>query len=249
MLWYEYLLITTVGFVAAFLNTIGGGGSLFTVPILTFLGMPITAANATARVAILAQNLSAVGGFASKRVVLPLGYSLWLCAVSLVGGFIGSTLAVHVTDDLFKQLFVGVMLFSTALVIIDPFRSNSKPERMGPWHRVAGIALFFFIGIYGGFVQAGIGFLVIGTLSLINNLPLVKINYIKVFVAIVYTGVSVAVFAWEGKIVWSTGLVLAIGHGLGGWYASRWSVTASERWIKRIMVVSLILMAIKLWFF
>ena len=98
-------------------------------------------------------------------------------------------------------------------------------------------------------MQAGIGFLVIGTLSLINNLPLVKINYIKVFVAIVYTGVSVAVFAWEGKIVWFTGLVLAIGHGLGGWYASRWSVTASERWIKRIMVVSLILMAIKLWFF
>lgn len=222
---------------------------MFTVPILTFLGMPITAANATARVAILAQNLSAVGGFASKRVALPLGYSIWLCAVSLVGGFIGSQLAAQVTDTLFKQLFVGVMLFSTALVIIDPFRSNNQPERLGPWHRVAGIMLFFFIGIYGGFVQAGIGFLVIGTLSLINNFPLVKINYIKVFVAIVYTGVSVAVFAWEGKIVWFTGFVLAIGHGLGGWYASRWSVTASERWIKRIMVSSLVLMAVKLWFF
>jgi uncharacterized membrane protein YfcA len=249
MEWYEYPFIIGIGFLAAFLNTVGGGGSLFTVPILTFLGMPITTANATARVAILAQNVSAVSGFASKKVELPLRYSLWLCGVSLIGGFIGSRVAAHVSDELFRQLFVGVMLFSTALVIINPFRSNSRPERMQGWQQAVGVFLFFFIGIYGGFVQAGIGFLVIGALSLVHNFPLIKINYIKVFVAIVYTGVSVAVFAWEGKIDWFTGMILAIGHGLGGWYASRWSVTASEVWIKRIMIGSVLLMAVKLWFF
>jgi uncharacterized membrane protein YfcA len=83
----------------------------------------------------------------------------------------------------------------------------------------------------------------------VNNIGLVKTNYIKVFVAIVYTGVSVAVFAWEGKIIWQTGFVLAIGHGLGGWYASRWSVDKGEVWIKRVMIVSVIGMAVKLWFF
>lgn len=249
MAWYEYILISTVGFGAAFLNTIGGGGSLFTVPILTFLGVPITAANATARVAILAQNVTAVGGFASKKVQLPLHYSLWLCGVSLVGGFIGSKLAAHVSDTLFRQLFVVVMIFSACLVVANPFRTNTQPERMRGWHQALGIFFFFFIGIYGGFVQAGIGFLVIGVLSLLHNLPLVKINFIKVFVAIVYTGVSVAVFAWEGKIQWMIGLVLAVGHGLGGWYASRWSVTASERWIKYILLISVLLMAVKLWLF
>ena len=74
-------------------------------------------------------------------------------------------------------------------------------------------------------------------------------NYVKVFAAIVYTGVSVIVFALEGKIIWKTGLVLAIGHALGGWIASRWSVSAGEVWIKRVMIISIIGMAIKLWFF
>jgi uncharacterized membrane protein YfcA len=77
---------------------------------------------------------------------------------------------------------------------------------------------------------------------------LVKVNYLKVFVAILYTTISVIVFAYEGKIVWATGLVLAIGHALGGWYASRWSVKAGEVWIKRIMIISVVAMAIRLWF-
>jgi uncharacterized membrane protein YfcA len=248
MAWYEYLLITVVGFCAAFLNTVGGGGSLFTVPILTFLGMPITLANATSRVAILSQNIFAVFGFASKKVELPVKYSFWLCLTSLVGGFIGSMLASSVNDKIFSRLFVVVMMISLVLVIFDPFKSKNQEENLSPQRQAIGAFIFFFIGIYGGFVQAGIGFLVIGTLSVVNNMNLVKVNYLKVFVAILYTTISVVVFAYEKKIVWPTGLVLAIGHALGGWYASRWSVKAGEVWIKRIMVISVIAMAVRLWF-
>lgn len=248
MEWYNYVLIIVVGFCAAFLNTVGGGGSLFTVPILTFLGMPITLANATSRVAILSQNIFAVFGFASKKVELPKKYSFWLCLTSLVGGFIGSTLASSIDDKIFSRLFVVVMLISLVLVIFDPFRTKNKEENLSPGRQAIGAVIFFFIGIYGGFVQAGIGFLVIGTLSVVNNMNLVKINYLKVFVAILYTAVSVLVFAFEGKIVWTTGFILAIGHALGGWYASRWSVKAGEVWIKRIMIASVLAMAIKLWF-
>jgi len=246
---YQIPLIILLGFGSAFLNTVGGGGSLFTVPILTFMGVPITMANATARVAIFAQNLTAVGGFRSKKVELPLRYSLYLGLVSLVGGFIGSMLASTIDDKIFGRIFVVVMLVSIALVIFNPFRSTLHGENMSRKRQTIGIICFFFVGLYGGFVQAGIGFLVIGILSLVNNFNLVKINYIKVFVAIVYTGVSVAVFAWEGKIIWQTSLILAIGHALGGWYASRWSVDKGEVWIKRVMIVSVLGMAIKLWFF
>jgi uncharacterized membrane protein YfcA len=249
MEWYEYLLITVVGFAAAFLNTVGGGGSLFTVPILTFLGIPITFANATSRIAILAQNIFAVGGFASKKVDLPLKYSLWLGSTALVGGLIGARMASTIDDELFSKIFVVVMLISIALVVFDPFKTKSDKPRLGVKHQVMGAFLFFFIGIYGGFVQAGIGFLVIAVLGIVNHLDLVRTNYIKVFVAIVYTSVSVIVFALEDKIIWSTGLVLAVGHALGGWYASRWSVKAGEVWIKRVMVASVLAMAIKLWFF
>lgn len=246
--WYEYLLIIGVGFLAAFLNTVGGGGSLFSVPILTFMGLPITMANATSRVAILFQNFFAVGGFKSKGVVLPWPYSLYLGLSSLGGGLIGSLLASKVPDAVFSKIFVGVMILSVILIVYDPFKSKGE-EKLTFKSQLVGAICFFFIGIYGGFIQAGIGFLVIAVLSIVNNLSLVKSNYVKVFAAIVYTGVSVVVFALEGKIVWTTGLILAIGHAMGGWYASRWSVKAGEIWIKRVMIVSIIAMAIKLWFF
>lgn len=244
----ESLLIIVVGFGAAFLNTVGGGGSLFSVPILTFMGLPITMANATSRVALLFQNIFAVGGFRSKGVELPWPYSLYLGIASLGGGLIGALLASQVADEVFKKIFVFVMIGAVILIVYDPFKSSGK-EKLTPTRQWIGAICFFFLGIYGGFVQAGIGFLVIGVLSLVNNLSLVKSNYVKVFAAIVYTAVSVGVFAYEGKIVWLTGFILAIGHALGGWYASRWSVDKGEIWIKRVMVVSVIGMAIKLWFF
>ena len=248
MAWYEYPLIILVGFLAAFLNTVGGGGSLFSVPILTFMGLPITMANATSRVAILFQNIFAVGGFKSKGVELPWPYSLYLGLASLGGGLIGSLLASKVADEVFNKIFVGVMIFSVFLILYDPFKSKGE-EKLDARSQWIGVFFFLFIGVYGGFVQAGIGFLVIAVLSLVNNLSLVKSNYVKVFAAIVYTGVSVAVFAYQGKIVWKIGLILAIGHALGGWFASRWSVKAGDVWIKRVMIVSVIAMAIKLWFF
>lgn len=244
----ESLLIVVVGFGAAFLNTVGGGGSLFSVPILTFMGLPITMANATSRVALLFQNIFAVGGFRSKGVELPWPYSLYLGIASLGGGLIGALLASQVADEVFKKIFVGVMIGAVLLIVYDPFKSSGG-EKLTPTRQWIGAICFFFLGIYGGFVQAGIGFLVIGVLSLVNNLSLVKSNYVKVFAAIVYTAVSVGVFAYEGKIVWQTGFILAIGHALGGWYASRWSVDKGEVWIKRVMIVSVIGMAIKLWFF
>lgn len=248
MEFYYIPLIILTGFAAAFLNTVGGGGSLFSVPILTFLGLPITTANATSRVALLFQNAFAVGGFKSKGVELPWPYSLYLGLSSLVGGLLGSFLASQIADEVFNKIFVGVMILSVVLIIYDPFKANGE-EKLTAKHQWIGSIFFFFIGIYGGFVQAGIGFLVIAVLSLVNNLSLVKSNYVKVFSAIIYTGVSVAVFAWQGKIIWQTGLILAIGHALGGWYASRWSVKAGEVWIKRIMIISILGMAVKLWFF
>lgn len=245
---YEIPLIIITGFGAAFLNTVGGGGSLFSVPILTFLGLPITNANATSRVALLFQNIFAVGGFRSKGIELPWPYSLYLGISSLFGGIIGAMLASTIKDEVFNKIFVGVMILSVFLILYDPIKSKGV-EKLSTKSQVIGTILFFFIGIYGGFVQAGIGFLVIAVLSIVNNLSLVKSNYVKVFAAIVYTGVSVIVFAMEGKIIWLTGFILAIGHALGGWYASRWSVDKGEVWIKRVMIVSILAMAVKLWFF
>jgi uncharacterized membrane protein YfcA len=246
----KQVFIIVIGFIAGFLNTVGGGGSLISLPILIFLGLPGSVANATNRVAILAQNIFAVGGFNSKGIKLPLPYSLYLAVGSLAGGFIGAMLAVEIHDSLFNRILAIVMIMVVVSIIIEPKkRKQHATERLETKHQIAGVLVFFLLGIYGGFIQAGIGFLVILTLTNINHFGLIKTNYIKVFAAIIYTLVSIIVFALENKIVWITGLTLAIGQGFGGWYASRWSVDKGEVWIKRVMVVTVIGLAIKLWFF
>lgn len=246
----EYALYIVVGVFTGFLNTVAGGGSLISMPILIFMGLPGTVANGTNRVAILAQNIFAVGGFHSKGVKLPFPYTYFLSVVSLLGGIIGAWLAADIPDRLFNRILAIVMI---AVVLSIVFKSSSNKhgneEKLDTKSQVIGTILFFFLGIYGGFLQAGIGFLVIALLTHINNFNLVKINFIKVFAALLYTGAAVLIFALEDKIVWSIGLALAIGQGFGGWYASRWSVDKGEKWIKRILVVAVVAMAVKLWFF
>ena len=244
----EIPFIILTGFVGAFLNTVGGGGSLFTVPILTFFGLPITSANATNRVALLVQNFFAVGGFRSKKVVLPWPYSLYLGISTLGGGVLGSLMASRVDDEIFGRIFAIVMIVSVFFIVFNPKKSHGE-EKLSFKRQLIGTICFFFLGIYGGFVQAGIGFLVLAVLNVVNNLNLVTSNYVKVFSAIVYTAASVVVFAIEDKIDWATGGILAIGMAWGGWFASRWSVDKGEVWIKRVMIVSIIALAIKLWFF
>jgi hypothetical protein len=246
----QYAFIILIGFVAGFINTVAGGGSLISLPILIFMGLPGSVANATSRVAIMAQNVFAVGGFYSKGISLPLPYSLILAAGSLIGGLIGATLAVDIPDALFNRILAVIMvLVVISMVVKKPSVTSDGAERLSAKYQVLGFISFLLLGIYGGFIQAGIGFLVIAALSHINHMNLVKINYIKVFAAVVYTGVSLVIFTLENKIVWSTGLILAIGQGFGGWYASRWSVEKGDLWIKRVMILAVIGLALKLWFF
>lgn len=248
--WIEYPIYIVVGIFTGFLNTVAGGGSLISMPILIFMGLPGTVANGTNRVAILFQNFSAVGGFHSKGIKLPFPYTYYLSAVSLVGGLMGAYLATDISDLVFNRILAGVMVaVGLSIVLSRSSKNNNGDERLSTSNQVLGTVLFFFLGIYGGFLQAGIGFLVIAMLRHVNNFSLIKINYIKVFAAILYTGAAVVIFALQNKIVWAIGLTLAIGQSLGGWYASRWSVAAGEMWIKRILVVAVIAMAIKLWFF
>ena len=122
-------------------------------------------------------------------------------------------------------------------------------ERMDRKHIFIGILSFFFIGIYGGFIQAGVGFIIIAALTSINKFSLVKTNSAKVFVVMIYTLAALIIFIIEGKVDWGYGIVLAIGNSTGSWTASRLSVKKGDKWIKWFIVVTVVALAIKLWIF
>ena len=108
--------------------------------------------------------------------------------------------------------------------------------------------IFLAVGFYGGFIQAGVGFIILLALSSINHISLVKSNAIKVFVALVYTLAAVGVFAYNDSINWMYGFTLSIGNASGAWVMSRWSVSKGDGFVKKVLIIMVLAMAIKLWF-
>lgn len=242
----DFLLVVAVGLVAGFINTLAGGGSLLTLPLLIFMGLPSAVANGTNRIAILLQNISAVAGFKSKGVsVFP--YSIWLGLSAIVGAVIGAKFSVEISDVWFKRILAIIMISVAVLIVLNPFKSTEDlQERLGSKSQLLGVFVFFFIGIYGGFIQAGVGFLIIAALTFVNRFSLVKTNSVKVFVILLYTIASLGVFIYEDKVAWLWGLTLAFGNMTGAWFASRWSVDKGDKWVKRVLLVTVIILAIRL---
>ena len=136
-----------------------------------------------------------------------------------------------------------------AISIFKPKIVSESSELLSKKNTWTSIIIFFFLGIYGGFIQAGIGFLIIAALTSVHGFNMSKTNSIKVFVILCYTAAAVIVFYLEDKIRWEYGLTLAIGNSVGAWVGSRWSVGKSDRLIRMILLVMVVALSIKLWFF
>jgi uncharacterized membrane protein YfcA len=247
--YYKLLILIPVGIIAGFINTVAGGGSLLTLPVMIFMGLPPAMANGTNRVAIFLQNISGIAGFKSKGVFI-FPYSLWVGLSALLGAIVGAKISVDLDDKTFNQIIAIVMVGVVILTIFNPVKNGKNAiEDLSKKSQIIGVISFFFIGIYGGFIQAGVGFIILGSLTMINKMSLVRANSIKVFVVFTYTIAALAVFIIEDQINWLYGLVLAIGNMSGAWIASRWSVEKGDKWIRRFLVVMVSILAIKLWFY
>jgi len=235
------------GLVAGFINVVAGGGSLLTLPVLIFLGLPAAAANATNRVGILLQNVVASSTFHRQGLLeTRLGLRLMLAAVP--GAVLGTLVAVDMNDRLFRWVLVGVML----LVLVSIIRrrrafgpGSISVEPAGEPNQLALYASFFFIGFHSGFIQAGVGFVIIAALSSFGGLGLVRSNGVKFCILLIQV-LSLGIFAAMGSVHWLWGLTLASGTMIGGWAGVRWQVKTSEVWVYRILVVSIIVFALKL---
>ncbi len=247
--WYHFVLLVVVGFVVGFINTIAGGASLISLPILIFLGLPPAVANGTNRVAIIVQTAMATAGFRSKGInTYP--FNVYLGISALFGAIIGARIAVDVDGEAFNRILAIVMIAVVLIIIFKPkIKTTDLKERLTGKHLWIGIIVFFFFGIYGGFINAGLGFLMLLFLHFINKMTLVRANATKVVVVFIYMLSALAVFAFNDKVEWLIGLVLAIGNGTGAWVASRFSVKKGDGFIKSFLIVMVIAMAIKLWFF
>ncbi len=240
------ILLFGTGIAAGFLNTVAFGGSLLALPMLIFLGLESAVANGTNRIAIFFQNFSAIMGFRRKGVS-DFSYSILLAVPAVIGAVIGATIAVDIKDSVFNLILAVVMIAMLVLTLLNPTeRLKDRIENGGKYSKIIPMVAFFFIGIYGGFIQAGVGLLIITALRLLTGMDLVRTNAIKVFVIFFYTVVALGIFILEGKVNWYLGPTLAVGNACGAWLGSHWAVEKGDKWIKVMLIVAVIVFAIRL---
>lgn len=242
---WKFLLLFAVGSIAGFVNVNAGGGSTITLPTMIFLGLDSALANGTNRVAILIQNIFAVSSF-RKEKVHQFSESLKLSYITLPGAIIGALVSIRISDEWFQRLLALIMIGIVVTMFIPRTKQTYQDEISKAEHKWLIYVVLFFIGFYGGFIQVGVGFLFMAALYHILRISLVYVNMHKVFIVMIYTIPSLAVFALSGNVSWSFGFSLAAGNALGAWFGARASVKGGEKLIRYVLAVAIILMAAKL---
>ena len=243
---FRVLLLFLAGLVAGTLNVIAGGGSMLTLPLMIFLGLPPTVANGTNRVAIVIQNIGASWSF-HRRGLISFPWLKLAIPPTLAGAVIGTVAAVRVGDEAFQRVLAIAMVVVTVWMLW----RRKEPEGLGDTAPPTGLrrlgfaGIFFVVGLYGGFIQAGIGFLILATLTA-GGLDLVRGNAMKVTLVLAFTPLALALFAWNGKVDWAMGFSLAAGNFLGALLGVRLQVLKGHRWVRGVVTVTIVLFAIRL---
>lgn len=244
---WQSLLLMCIGVAAGFLNVMAGGGSLLTVPAMIFMGVPGPVANGTNRIAILVQNITAITTFFRHGYSdFKLSLGLAMCAIpgAILGALFGTELEGAWFNRTLALIMVGVMLIMAfESSPIDSQRAPPSGKRL-LWGHILMVA----VGFYGGFIQLGVGFLIMPVLNRVIGLNLVQVNMHKVFIIGSYTAAALVVYALRVDIMWALGAVLAIGYSVGAWLAVHTTLRRGERAIKIVLNIVLALFIVKLLF-
>ena len=235
------VLLVVTGLVAGVVNTLAGGGSNLTLPALMMMGMPADIANATNRVGVVLQNLVAMRGF-HQHGKLPVADIGPVLVPTIVGGVLGAVAASYAPVALLKPLLLTVMVAMTIIMLVKP-DLISPPVDTIPYslkQRPAGWWLLFAAGIYAGFVQAGVGFILITALAGTLRYDLVRTNALKVVCIFAVTLIALLLFVVRGQVMWLPGLLLACGSMVGAYVAVKFAITAEPatlKWFLFLMTV------------
>ena len=234
----DIVLLVAGGLAAGVVNTLAGGGSLLTVPLLVLAGVPGNVANGSNRIGILASNASATVAF-RRLGVSGLSRTLPVLVPVAVGSLVGALLVARLADETFERVF-GVLMVPLLLLSLRPPVLKSVEGRV--WSGPFTLLVFLAVGLYGGAFQAGIGLLLMVALSR-SGMDLVVVNSVKVVVIVVVTVIALPLFIVSGRVDWGPALVLAAGFALGGALGARLTVTRGSSLIRPVMVAAVLALA------
>jgi|SRR5690554_2053548 len=231
-------LVVAAGLVAGLINTLAGSGSLVVLPMLMLLGLDANEANGTNRVGVMVQTLVGIATLARAGKVEIRG-NRWILAATSSGALAGAALAVRVPADDLQQVIGWVMLAMLVVLMLRPqswLRQTSDASQGG---FTPGRALILVVvGAWGGFLQAGVGVLLLMALVVGLSKDVARANALKLVAVSVFTLASLPIFVAQGQVDWGVGFVVALGQGAGGWLGAKMMVRwpGAGRWVRWLLI-------------
>ena len=242
-----YLIALVGATLAGAINTLAGNGSAITLTILMeVLGLPADVANATNRVGIVTQGAAGTWAFQRAgrlRVSAGRQREMWLIVIlTSLGALLGIWLSLVVDNATFRTIFRYLLIVMLAVVLVNPKRwlVATHPEAaLSYW---VAVPAFFAMGVYGGFIQMGMGIFFLALMVLVAKYEIIQANVVKGIVVTIYTGIAVAIFAWRGIIDWPMGLLMAAGQTVGGYLTAKYAANHPRAgvWAYRLLVVVIV---------
>jgi uncharacterized membrane protein YfcA len=239
---FNGILVVIAGFLAGCINTVAGGGSMLTLPALMIMGIPADIANATNRVGVVLQSFAGARAF-HARGKLSLPDILPTLVPTLTGSLAGALLASYLPSQILKPILLLTMLGMALLMLVKPETVAPPPGTPVRTVKESPAALFglFMAGLYGGFVQAGVGFIIIAALAGGLRYDLVRTNALKMAIVGTVTVIALAVFVVRGQVLWIPGLLMAAGTVVGATVSVRFAIAAPQSVLKWILFVMVLL--------
>ena len=222
-----------MGFIAGGINTLAGGGSNLSLPMLMVMGLPADTANATNRIAVLMQCIVGVAGF-DKNQALDRSAIRPILVPTLAGGAVGALAAALMPNLYLKPILLLTLLLMSLLILLKPsiIAPPANTPTLSPNRDKRVWWGLFAAGVYGGFVQAGVGFILLAALAGGLRYDLMQANALKMVCTLTFTLVSVAVFLAFDLIAWLPGLILAGGNMAGAYLMVKVAVRSSQKTLK-----------------
>jgi len=244
----DWIIFAVAGVVTGVINTLAGSGSLITLPIFVFLcGLPAPVANGTNRIGVLIQSGVALQTYRKTHATSFEG-SIWLVIPAVAGALIGSRFAVDLDEETMRTVLGLLMLFMMVVLVVKPSRwLHEQPVDLHRGKHPLTLAVFFLIGVYGGFIQAGVGIFLLTALVLINRYSLSSGNGIKLLIVLAYGIPATAIFFLHGQVHIGYGLAMAVFQGSGAWLAVKWVARFedADKWIHRLLILIVAISAAK----
>jgi uncharacterized membrane protein YfcA len=241
--WYAYPLAIGAGILAGIINTLAGSGSVITLPMLVWLGLPANVANGTNRIGVIVQNAVGISTFRSSGALDLRGWA-WLTAPAVLGSLLGAQIAVDLNEQAMNYAIGIVMVIMLFMVMYNPQQWLRVHSIVTPGRPdLLTLVIFFVIGIYGGFIQAGVGIFLLAAMVMRVGYNLAHANAVKLIIILAFSIAALFVFIANGQVNWWLGILMAIGQSIGAWMAARFATTNKDAnlWVRRLLIAVILL--------